>query len=153
MDRRHFRTLSTQKGGILNNKHNFPFGNVLPIRKSDKFGVYLGEVTSSGEVIEGESVGTAFLKHGSKNFRLKLFMHSANQYFVVPDDKDNAKYLILSLEEYQLPNGETKSTWHKIGDGKFVGNFIALRLQLLSENLFLCLFPEKLVSQEDSIAS
>lgn len=132
---------------------DFPFGNVVPLRKSDRFGVYLGEVTSSGEVIEGESVGIAFLKSGSKKFRLKLFVFPSHQYFVVPDDKDDTKYVVLSLEEYQLPTGEIRTSWNRVGDGRLAGSFIALRIQLLPENIFLCLFPDKNLGQEDSIAS
>jgi hypothetical protein len=136
---------------IKNN--DFPFDNVFPIRRSDRFGVYLGDVTSSGEILEGESVGIAFLKQGSKKFRLKLFVFSSHQYFVVPDDKDDKKYVVLSLEEYQIPTGETRTSWNRVGDGRLVGSFIALRIQLLPENIFLCLFPDKYEAAEDSIAS
>jgi len=136
----------------MNDNSNFPFSNVIPIRKSDSFGVYVGEVTSSGEIIEGESVGIAFLKQGSKKFRLKLFLFPSHQYFVVPDEKDDTKYIVLSLEEYQLPSGENRTSWNRIGEGRLVGSFIALRLQLLPENIFLCLFPDKSEAKEDSIA-
>lgn len=127
--------------------------NVIPIRKSDRFGVYLGDITSSGEVVEGESVGVAFLKPGSKKFRLKLFVFPSHQYFIVPDDRDDTKYVILSLEEYQLPTGEMRTSWNRIGNGRLLGSFIVLRIQLLPENIFLCLFPEKSEPQEDHIAS
>ena len=137
----------------MNKPDDSRFGNVIPIRKSDRFGVYMGEITSSGEVIEGESVGIAFLKNGSKNFRLKLFVFPNIQYFVVPDKKDDTKYLVLSLEEYSLPNGEVRTSWNRIGEGRLVGSFIALRIQLLPENIFLCLFPDKTEAQEDYIAS
>lgn len=132
---------------------DFPFSNVVPIRKTDRFGVYTGEVTSSGEIVEGESVGIAFLKHGSKKFRLKLFVYPINQYFVMPDDHDDTKYTVLSLEEYQLPTGEMRTHWNRIGEGRLIGSFIALRIQLLPENIFLCLFPEKSEPAEDAIAS
>lgn len=134
-------------------KPNYFGQNVIPIRKSDHFGVYLGEVTSSGEVVEGESVGVAFMKSGSRKFRLKLFVFPNQQYFIIPDEKSDTKYIVLSLEEYQLPGGETKSNWNRIGDGRLVGSFIALRIQLLPENVFLCLFPEKSKPEEDVIAS
>lgn len=137
----------------MNNSSDFPFSNVVPIRKTDRFGVYTGEVTSSGEIIEGESVGIAFMKHGSKKFRLKLFVFPSHSYFVVPDDKDNSKYTLLSLEEYQLPTGEMRTHWNRIGEGKLVGNFIALRMQLMPEPVFLCLFPDKSETTEDAIAS
>ncbi len=136
----------------MNENSNFPYSNVIPIRKSDSYGVYVGEVTSSGEIIEGESVGIAFLKQGSKKFRLKLFLFPSHQYFVVPDEKDDTKYIVLSLEEYQLPSGETRTSWNRIGEGRLVGSFIALRVQLLPENIFLCLFPDKSEAKEDSIA-
>lgn len=136
----------------MNDNSNFPFSNVIPIRKSDSFGIYVGEVTSSGEIIEGESVGIAFLKQGSKKFRLKLFLFPSHQYFVVPDENDDSKYIVLSLEEYQLPSGETRTSWNRIGEGRLVGSFIALRVQLLPENIFLCLFPNKCEAKEDSIA-
>ena len=136
----------------MNDNSNFPSSNVIPIRKSDSFGVYVGEVTSSGEIIEGESVGIAFLKQGSKKFRLKLFLFPSHQYFVVPDEKDDTKYIVLSLEEYQLPSGETRTSWNRIGEGRLIGSFIALRVQLLPENIFLCLFPDKSEAKEDSIA-
>ncbi|MGE3386022.1 MAG: hypothetical protein AB7K41_04775 [Bdellovibrionales bacterium] len=128
-------------------------GNVIPIRKSDSFGVYLGEITSGGEVVEGECVGIAYLKPGSKKFRLKLFVFPSHQYFIMPDDKDDTKYVVLSLEEYQLPTGETRTSWNRIGNGRLLGSFIVLRIQLLPENIFLCLFPEKNEPQEDHIAS
>ena len=136
----------------MNDNSKFSFSNVIPIRKSDSFGVYVGEVTSSGEIIEGESVGIAFLKQGSKKFRLKLFLFPSHQYFVVPDEKDDTKYIVLSLEEYQLPSGETRTSWNRIGEGRLVGSFIALRVQLLPENIFLCLFPDKGEAKEESIA-
>jgi hypothetical protein len=136
----------------MNDNSNFPYSNVIPIRKSDSFGVYVGEVTSSGEIIEGESVGIAFLKQGSKKFRLKLFLFPSHQYFVVPDEKDDTKYIVLSLEEYQLPSGEARTSWNRIGEGRLVGSFIALRVQLLPENIFLCLFPDKSEAKEGSIA-
>ena len=137
----------------MSNSNDFPFSNVVPIRKSEKFGVYTGEITSSGEVIEGEIVGVAFLKSGSKKFRLKLFTHPTTQYFILPDESDDKKYVVLSLDEYQLPTGETKASWYRVGEGELCGSFIALRMQLLSENIFLCLFPDKSEGLEDSLAS
>lgn len=137
----------------MNENNNFPYSNVVPIRKSDRFGVNLGEVTSSGEVIEGESVGIALLKQGSKKFRLKLFVYPGHQYFIVPDEKDDTKYIVLSLEEYRNQTGEVRKSWNRIGEGRLAGSFIALRIQLLPENIFLCLFPDKSEPQEDMIAS
>lgn len=137
----------------MSNGKDFLFGNVVPLKKSGRFGVYLGEVTSTGEVIEGESVGIAFLKNGSDKFRLKLFVFPNNQYFVVPAAQDDTKYLVLSFEEYELSTGEIRTSWNRVGEGQLVGGFIALRMHLLAERIFLCLFPHKTLAAEDSIAS
>lgn len=137
----------------MNDSSNFPYNNVVPIRKTDHFGVYLGEVTSGGEVVEGESVGIAFLKAGSKKFKLKIYVYPGQQYFVVPDDKDDTKYIVLSLEEYKTSGGEIRTSWNRIGEGRLVGCFISLRIQLFPENIFICLFPDKREALEDMIAS
>jgi hypothetical protein len=137
--------------GGMNINNNFP-DNVLPFRKHDKFGVYLGKADSNGEIIEGESVGIAFLKPGGKTFRLKLWVWPSVQYFVATDDKDDTKYTVLSLDEYRLPSGEDRSHWNKIGTGKYVGNFIKLSIQLLPSDIFLCLYPAEPEAQEVAIA-
>ena len=127
--------------------------NIIPIKKADHFGVYLGDVTDNGEIVEGESVGIAFLKPGSKKFRLKLWVMPSHQYFVVPDEKSDTKYVVLSLEEYVLPTGEVKTSWNRIGKGNLVGSFIAIRIQLLAEPVYLCLFPDRNQSMEDALAA
>lgn len=127
--------------------------NVVPIRKADKFGVYLGEITDQGEVIEGESVGIAFLRPGRNVFRLKLWTFASEQYFVAPDENDSAKYTVLSLHEHQLASGKIRSHWNKIGRGVLVGRFIKLQLPLLGPDLFLYLFPGTPEPKEDMIAS
>ncbi|HEY8270661.1 MAG TPA: hypothetical protein VIG33_07205 [Pseudobdellovibrionaceae bacterium] len=129
------------------------FNNVIPIRKNDRFGVFLGSVTSSGEVVESTRVGTAYLKPGSKTFRLKLWVFPNNQYFVAPHDQDPTKYVVLSLDEFQTPQGEVRSFWNPIGEGRLVGSFIKLSIYLFSEDVFLCLFPENYEAKEDVIAS
>jgi len=102
------------------------FNNIIPIRKTDHFGVYTGEVTPSGEIIEGESVGIAFMKSGSQKFRLKLFVFPNQQYFIAPNDQDDTKYVVLSLEQYQLPTGKLRYHWNQIGEGSLVGSFMLI---------------------------
>ena len=127
--------------------------NVYPFRKSDKFGVYLGHATADGEIVEGESVGVAYLKPGSKKFRLKLCVWPNNNYFIVPDDRDDKRYVILCLEEFTTPDGVAKSVWHQIGYGNLLGNLIALRIQLISDPIYLCLFPEAKSFEEEQRAA
>lgn len=115
--------------------------NVVPIRKTDRFGLFTGRI-ENGEVVEREQVGFAYIKPGSRMFRLKLWMYVREQYFLATNDNDPARYEILSLDDY-LVDEEVRKSWHKIGAGELVGSFIQLKFHLLGEDIFLCLFPEK----------
>lgn len=115
--------------------------NVVPIRKSDRFGLFTGRI-ENGEVVEREQVGFAYIKPGSRMFRLKLWMYVREQYFLATNDSDPTRYEILSLDDY-LVEQEVRKSWHKIGAGELVGSFIQLKFHLLDEDIFLCLFPEK----------
>ena len=126
--------------------------NVIPFTKTDRFSVYRAELGASGEVIEREKVGQAFMKKGAKKFRLKLWLMAGVSYFVAPDDWDDKKYVVLIPDEYKTPTGEMRTTWHRIGHGEVVGSFIKLRIHLLSEDIYLCLFPDKPRAQENRAA-
>jgi hypothetical protein len=115
--------------------------NVVPIRKTDRFGLFKGRIEENGEVVESEQVGFAYIKPGSKMFRLKLWMLNREQYFLATHDHDASRYDILSLDEYAV-NNEPRKSWHKIGEGEIIGVFIRLKFHLLGEDIFLSLFPE-----------
>ncbi len=117
--------------------------NVVPIKKADRFGLFKGQIEENGEVVEREQLGFAYIKPGSKMFRLKLWMFPREQYFLATDDNDPTQYVILSLDEYQLPNMEVRTHWNRVGTGELKGSFIHLKFHLLSEDVFLCLFPTK----------
>lgn len=116
--------------------------NVVPIRKTDRFGLFKGRIEDNGEVVEREQVGFAYIKPGSRMFRLKLWMFTKEQYFLATNDDDPSRYEILSLDEFMVGE-EARKSWNKIGVGELNGSFIQLKFQLLGEDIYLCLFPEK----------
>lgn len=116
--------------------------NVIPFRKSNRFTVYRGQTVSNGEVLKQEKVGFAFMKPGAKRFRLKLWLMAGVSYFVCPEDNDPSKYTVIALEEYRTPTGETRTSWNRIGHGEVAGSFLRLKIHLLAEDVYLCLFPE-----------
>lgn len=115
--------------------------NIFPIRKSDRFHLILGTISTSGEVKEAERVGIAFLKPGSNTFRLKIWTFPEGEYYLAREADDHNQYVALVKEEY-ASNGEGKVQWHKIGVGEVVGNFIRIHFHLISGDVFLCLFPK-----------
>jgi len=126
--------------------------NVIPLKKTDLFSVYTAAVSPTGEIREKEMVGSAFMRKGDKKFRLKLWLMWGISYFLVPEDNDSNKYVVLIPEEYPLPNGEIRTRWNRIGYGEVAGNFIKIRIHLFSEDLFLCLFPSNNRTDEPSAA-
>jgi len=130
----------------MNNSNPFP--TVVPLKKIENYSVYIGDCDAAGELTEGENVGVAFLKNGSKSFRLKLYMWPAVQYFIVQSENEPSKYTVLSLDEYKLASGESRTRWSKIGEGIYTGSFIRMTLPLLPKVLFLCLYPNEVAESE-----
>lgn len=116
--------------------------NLLPFKKSERYGLYRGRTELNGEFVESDQLGFAFLKPGKTLFRLRLWLFPKEQYFLAIDDNDPVKYVVLSLDEYEVA-GESRKNWHRIGEGQLQGNFIRLKFWLLSEEIYLCLFPAK----------
>lgn len=126
---------------------------ILPFRKYDRFPLTTGAISQLGEVIERDPVGFAFLKPGSKMFRLKIWAFPEVNYFLAQDEREDLTgYQVLALEEYQASNGELKTNWNKVGEGKLAGNYIQLRIQFFADEIFLCLFPENQTHKEDALA-
>ena len=121
--------------------------NVISINQkynADKYPVFLGVVDETGQVFEKEQVGLTFLKPNSKAFRLKLWMFSNNTYFLIPDQLDQTKYTVFSVEEYITAGHEQKSFWNKVGEADLFGNYLKIRLHLFTVELFMSLFPTNL---------
>ncbi|QDK44682.1 hypothetical protein B9G69_004725 [Bdellovibrio sp. SKB1291214] len=127
--------------------------NVIPLKKLDKFALCRGTMGPDDELIEYEQVGVAYLKPGSKTFRIKLWMFPNEQYFLSPSNDKSTAYKILSLEEFESQLKEKKASWQCIGKGDFVGLHIRMKFNLLSEEVFLCLFPDEKQAEEFYAAS
>lgn len=126
--------------------------NIVPLRRYERFKLTRG-MTRNGEVFEKDPVGFAFLKPGSKMFKLKIWVHPETSYFLAQDEKSELDhYQVLALEEYRTPNGETKTNWNKVGNGQLVGNFIRFNIQFFADDIYLCLFPENQKHEDDALA-
>lgn len=121
--------------------------NVIQLKsydqRSERFGVFTGEISSTCELNHKERIGSAYMKRGAKKFRLKLWLMGETSYFVFADNKDQRKYTIVIPDKYRFANGETKTNWHRVGFGEVAGTYIKLKIYLLSEDIFLSMFPDK----------
>lgn len=141
--------LPNKKGGDFMNSNS----NVIPLKKADRFILCRGTKGPDEELVEYEQVGVAYLKPGTKTFRVKLWMFPGQSYFMAPTNENSTEYTLLSLEEFQSQSTEKKSSWQKIGKGEFVGLHIKMRFHLLSEDVYLCLFPDEKQFEEFYAAS
>ncbi len=114
--------------------------------KREKYFVYLGEMSSYGEILEKETVGIAFQREGSISFRMKLWMFYKTPYVLVPVKDDRTKYIVYSVED-SSSDERVKGFWNKVGVAELCGNYLKVKLYLLPENLFLSLFSEKQTTQ------
>jgi hypothetical protein len=112
-------------------------------QKYEVFNIFTGSVDDQNQVVEGDRAGVAFLKGKSKIFTVRLWMFDSSKYFIAPHANDSTKYDLLSLEEYMSRDGEQRSQWHKVGQGKYFGNYIRLNFFLLNRDLYLSLFPNQ----------
>ncbi len=119
-------------------------------QKTERFGVYLGEIDPMGELKEKERIGSAYMKRGTNQFRLKLWLMNGTSYFVVTDLKDQSKYRIVIPEEFQFSNGESKTRWHQVGEGEVAGTYIKLKIYLLAEEFFLSMFPDRFQREREN---
>jgi hypothetical protein len=127
--------------------------NIIAIRKTDKFFLCKAGLNETGEVVERERVGVAYLKPTSSTFRLKLWMFPKGEFFLAREERRDGEYVALCRDEYEIPFYGPKNQWHKIGFGEVVGNFVRIRMHLLSEDIYLCLFPEVINEAEATDAA
>ncbi len=123
---------------------NYMKDNVIQLTKDfrqkvEKHFVYLGKMSSYGEVEEREAVGIAFQRDGSSQFRMKLWMFHKTPYFLIPAKDDRTKYIVYAVDDHPQ-NKELKSFWNKVGVANLCGNYLKVKLYLLQEDLFLSLF-------------
>lgn len=114
--------------------------------KADRYKIFVGSLDENGYFVEKDQVGLAFRKQGSTSFRLKLWMHLSEQYYVVPVKDDQTKYNVFSIDEYISVNKELKSFWNKVGEASLDGNYLKINFYLLQLDVYLSLFEDRDVS-------
>ena len=119
------------------NGGDFMNDNIVLLKKSDRFEVYRADVLPSGEVVEREKLGLAFLKPGAKMFRLNLWMFPKEQYFIAANE-DRSAYKVLCPND----NAGEVTHWNEVGSGRVSGSFIRLKLHLLDQEILVCLYPK-----------
>jgi len=91
-------------------------------------------------------VGASYLREGQKVYTLRLWMFPELKFYLMPDQDDPAKMLILTRELKRNPNvGKGKYFWNLIGRG-FVDaprEVVRLDFDLIDKPIYMSIFPSK----------
>ena len=87
----------------------------------------------------------AYLVEGQETYTLRLWTFVNDKFFMVMNRYDSSKYVLMSRELNKNPYSKNKYFWNVIGSGKALSsqNVIELNFDLLSEPLYLNVFPEE----------
>jgi hypothetical protein len=109
-----------------------------------RFQVMMGNPSTDGRFEKTKSVGMAYLKEGQTMFTLRLWTLLNERFYVLPNKKDAARFLILSREPNKNPNSRNKYFWNIVGNGKVDSQVGVVRLDfdLFEKPLYMNIFPE-----------
>lgn len=105
-------------------------------------------VTSS--LLEGREtrkiVGASYLREGQKVYTLRLWMFPDLKFYLMPDQENPAKMLILTREIKRNQNvGKGKYFWNLIGRGVVdtPREVVRLDFDLIEKPIYMSIFPSK----------
>ena len=111
--------------------------NVIPLHKCNRYPLFTGKVSNTGEIDLTDLVGEAYLKNTSSSFFIKLWLWPDLNLRLARCQGEYSKYLLLNSSD----------PCQKVGSGRVNGSFIQIQIPLIPEPIFLSLFPEAEINQ------
>lgn len=113
--------------------------------KCYRFQVIKAQKNDGGKLVKTKNVGMAYLVEGQETYTVRLWTFLNDKFFMVMNKNDSSKYVLMSRELNKNPHSKNKYFWNVIGSGKALSsqNVIELNFDLLSEPLYLNVFPEE----------
>lgn len=114
-------------------------------QKCYRFQVIKAQKNDDGKLVKTKNVGMAYLMEGQETYTVRLWTFVNDKFFIVMNKYDSSKYMLMSREPNKNPHSRNKYFWNVIGNGKALSsqNVIELNFDLLSEPLYLNVFPEE----------
>lgn len=109
-----------------------------------RFQVYQGEKDASGKVKKTKSVGMAYLKEGQSMFTLRLWTFANEKFYLILNQNDASKYLVMTREPNKNPLGKNKYFWNIVGNGVIdtAQGVVAIQFDLFDKQIFMSTYPE-----------
>lgn len=109
-----------------------------------RFQIYQGEKDTKGVVRKNKSVGMAYLKEGQPMFTMKLWTFVNEKFYLILNQNDASKYLVMTREPNKNPLGKNKYFWNIVGNGVIdtIAGTVTIHLDLFDKLLYMSTHPE-----------
>lgn len=109
-----------------------------------RFQVCQGEKDSSGRMRKTKSVGMAYLKDGQSMLTLKLWTFVNERFYLILNQNDASKYLVMTREPNKNPSAKNKYFWNIVGSGDIdtLQGIVTIDFDLLGKTFYMNIHPE-----------
>ena len=109
-----------------------------------RFQVFQGDKDLKGAVKKTKSVGMAYLKEGQSLFTMRLWTFVNEKFYLILNQNDASKYLVMTREPNKNPLGKNKYFWNIVCHGIIDTNlgFVTIYFDLFDKPVFMSIHPE-----------
>lgn len=86
----------------------------------------------------------AYLKDGQSMLTLRLWTFVTERFYLILNQNDASKYLVMTREPNKNPMGKNKYFWNIVGNGVIdtVQGLVTIEFDLLDKPIFMSTHPE-----------
>jgi len=109
-----------------------------------RFQIYQGEKDNKGVVRKNKSVGMAYLKEGQPMLTLKLWTFVSEKFYLILNQNDASRYLVMTREPNKNPLGKNKYFWNIVGNGVIdtIAGTVTINFDLFDKPVYMSTHPE-----------
>ena len=78
-----------------------------------RFQVYQASPNEEGRLVRTKSIGMAYLKEGQQTITIRLWTFVTERFYLILNQKDASKYLVMTREPNKNPNAKNKYFWNQ----------------------------------------
>ena len=86
----------------------------------------------------------AYLKEGQSMLTLRLWTFVNERFYLLLNQNDASKYLVMTREPTKNPNSKNKYYWNIVGNGVIdtANSLVTIQFDLLDKPIFMSTYPE-----------
>lgn len=109
-----------------------------------RFQVFQGELDQNDKMRKTKSVGMAYLKEGQNMFTLRLWTFVTERFYLILNQNDASKYLVMTREPNKNPLSKNKYFWNIVGHGLIdtVQGIVKIEFDLFEKPVYMSTHPE-----------